>query len=58
MVEQRAKDQLPTVIVIDDDPGVRDSLGKLLGAVGFQPTRFCERISRGGSAARTYLPGA
>ncbi len=36
MVEQRAKDQPPTVIVIDDDPGVRDSLGKLLRSAGFQ----------------------
>jgi hypothetical protein len=30
VVEQRAKDQPPTVMVIVDDPGVRDSLGKLL----------------------------
>src|SRR5712672_1999834 len=36
VVEQQAKDQPPTVVVIDDDPGVRDSLGKLLGAVGFR----------------------
>ena len=36
VVEQRAKDQLPTVIVIDDDPGVRDSLGKLLRSAGFR----------------------
>ena len=32
VVERRAEDQPPTVVVIDDDPGVRDSLGKLLGA--------------------------
>jgi FixJ family two-component response regulator len=36
VVERRAEDQPPTVVVIDDDPGVRDSLGKLLGAVGFR----------------------
>jgi FixJ family two-component response regulator len=36
VVERRAQDQPPTVVVIDDDPGVRDSLGKLLGAVGFR----------------------
>jgi FixJ family two-component response regulator len=36
VVEQRAKDQPPTVVVIDDDPGVRDSLGKLLRSAGFQ----------------------
>jgi FixJ family two-component response regulator len=36
VVEQRAKDQPPTVIVVDDDPGVRDSLGKLLRSAGFQ----------------------
>jgi len=36
MVEQRAKDQPPTVVVIDDDPGVRDSLGKLLRSAGFR----------------------
>ena len=29
-------EQPPTVIVIDDDPGVRDSLGKLLRSVGFR----------------------
>ena len=36
MVEQRAKDQPPTVIVIDDDPGVRDSLDRLLRSAGFR----------------------
>jgi FixJ family two-component response regulator len=36
VVEQGAKDQPPTVIVIDDDPGVRDALGKLLRSAGFQ----------------------
>jgi FixJ family two-component response regulator len=36
VVEQRAKDQPPTVMVIDDDPGVRDSLGKLLQSAGFR----------------------
>jgi FixJ family two-component response regulator len=29
-------DQSPTVMIIDDDPGVRDSLGKLLRSVGFR----------------------
>jgi FixJ family two-component response regulator len=36
VVELRAKDQPPTVMVIDDDPGVRDSLGSLLRSAGFQ----------------------
>jgi FixJ family two-component response regulator len=35
-MEQRAESQPPTVIVIDDDPGVRDSLGKLLQSAGFR----------------------
>jgi FixJ family two-component response regulator len=29
-------EQPPTVMVIDDDPGVRDSLGKLLRSAGFR----------------------
>jgi len=36
VVEQQAKQLPPTVIVIDDDPGVRDSLGKLLRSAGFR----------------------
>ena len=36
MVEQQAEDQPPTVMVVDDDPGVRDSLGKLLQSAGFR----------------------
>src|SRR5258705_12146810 len=36
VVEQRANDQPPTVMVIDDDPGVRDSLGKVLRSAGFR----------------------
>ena len=36
VVEQRSKDQPPTVMVIDDDPGVLDSLGKLLRSAGFR----------------------
>jgi len=27
----------PTVIVIDDDPAIRDALGSLIRSVGFQP---------------------
>ena len=33
--EEHVVEQPPTVIVIDDDPGVRDSLGKLLRSAGF-----------------------
>jgi FixJ family two-component response regulator len=40
VVELRAKDQPPTVMVIDDDPGVRDSLGRLLRSAGFQVSLF------------------
>lgn len=47
MVEQHAKDQPPTVIVIDDDPGVRDSLGKLLQSAGL-------RISLHGSVSEFF----
>ena len=36
MVEQKAKDQSPTVIVIDDDPGIREALGRFLRAMGFR----------------------
>jgi FixJ family two-component response regulator len=40
VIEQQAKDQPPTVIVIDDDPGVRDSLGKLLQSAGLRISLF------------------
>jgi FixJ family two-component response regulator len=33
-------EQPPTVMVIDDDPGVRDSLGKLLRSAGFAVSLF------------------
>ena len=33
-------EQPPTVMVIDDDPGVRDSLGKLLRSAGFRVSLF------------------
>jgi len=36
VVEQRTKNQPPTVIVIDDDPGIQESLGRLLRSVGFR----------------------
>ena len=53
-------EQPPTVMVIDDDPGVRDSLGKLLRSLGFRVSLlgFGERISLGRSARRTHLPSA
>ena len=34
--EEHVVEQPPTVMVIDDDPGVRDSLGKLLQSAGFR----------------------
>jgi FixJ family two-component response regulator len=36
VVEHRAKDQPATVIVIDDDPGIREALSSLLRSAGFQ----------------------
>jgi FixJ family two-component response regulator len=33
-------EQPPTVMVIDDDPGVRDALGKLLRSAGFRVSLF------------------
>src|SRR5258706_7871840 len=34
--EEHVVEQPPTVMVIDDDPGVRDSLGKLLRSAGLR----------------------
>jgi FixJ family two-component response regulator len=36
VVEQKTKDQPPTVIVVDDDPGIQTSLGSLLRSAGFR----------------------
>src|SRR6202521_4582381 len=38
--EEHVVEQPPTVMVIDDDPGVRDSLGKLLRSAGFRVNLF------------------
>src|ERR1700709_303809 len=38
--EEHVVEQPPTVMVIDDDPGVRDSLGRLLRSAGFQVSLF------------------
>ena len=38
--EQRMEEQPSTVIVIDDDAGIRESLGSLLRSVGFQAKLF------------------
>src|SRR5882757_824383 len=38
--EAHVVEQPPTVMVIDDDPGVRDSLGKLLRSAGFRVSLF------------------
>ncbi|MEA3138890.1 MAG: hypothetical protein QOK23_1059, partial [Gammaproteobacteria bacterium] len=38
--EAHVVEQPPTVLVIDDDPGVRDSLGKLLRSAGFRVSLF------------------
>ena len=35
-MKQKANEPSPTVIVIDDDPGIRESLGTLLRSAGFQ----------------------
>jgi FixJ family two-component response regulator len=39
-VVERVKDTSQTVMVIDDDPGVRDSIGRLLRSAGFQVSLF------------------
>src|SRR5258708_19788345 len=39
--EEHVVEQPPTVMVIDDDPGVRDSLGKLLRSAGFRGSPPC-----------------
>src|SRR5258705_2194828 len=46
--EEHVVEQPPTVMVIDDDPGVRDSLGKLLRSAGL-------RVSLHGSGSE-FLP--
>ena len=58
--EEHVVEQPPTVMVIDDDPGVREFTRQAasIGGLSGQPTRFGERISRGGSSRRTHLPGA
>jgi FixJ family two-component response regulator len=33
-------EMIPTVIVIDDDPGIRESIGSLLRSVGLQAKSF------------------
>jgi FixJ family two-component response regulator len=38
--EEHVVEQRPTVMVIDDDPGVRDSIGKLLRSAGFRVGLF------------------
>jgi len=43
-------EQSPTVMIIDDDPGVRDSLGKLLRSAGF-------RVSLHGSVSEFLAAG-
>ena len=40
IVKQPSSEQRPTVIVIDDDPDIREGLGSLLGSVGFQVKLF------------------
>jgi FixJ family two-component response regulator len=39
-VKQSSSEQRPTVIVIDDDPDIREGLGSLLASVGYQVKLF------------------
>jgi DNA-binding NtrC family response regulator len=50
------KEQPSTVIVIDDDAGIRESLGSLLRSVGyFQSVQLGWRISSGRAARKGQL---
>jgi FixJ family two-component response regulator len=40
MAKQPSSEQRPTVIVIDDDPDIREGLGSLLASVGYQVKLF------------------
>jgi FixJ family two-component response regulator len=52
---------IPTVIVIDDDPAIRESIGSLLRSVGLQAKLFAsvdEFLKAGRPAGWACLPGA
>jgi len=48
---------IPTVILVDDDPAIRESIGSLLRSVGLQAKVFAsvDELLRAG---RARLPGA
>src|ERR1700741_3313749 len=49
------KDQISTVTVIDDDPGIRESLGSLLRSMGFQ-VKLLSSVSEFLSSAQPQGP--
>jgi PleD family two-component response regulator len=53
--EEHVVEPPPTVMVIDDDPGVRDSLGKLLRSAGFRVS-LCGSVSEFLAADRSEGP--
>ena len=54
------RDENPSVLVIDDDPEFRDSVGRLLRTVGLHTQEFSSvsEFFKGRSAGRPELPGA
>jgi FixJ family two-component response regulator len=55
VADQKTKEQPSTVIVIDDDAGVRESLGSLVRSVGFQ-VKLLDSVSEFLKSGRTAGP--